>query len=54
MARVQKDLRDKFVLPLDNGKNVYIDFFSHDIDRNIYQVTHQMMRNVSKNSMAYL
>ena len=34
-----KILRDKFILPLDNGKTAYIDFFSHDTDRNYYQVT---------------
>lgn len=37
-----KILRDKYVLQLDNGENVYIDFFSADTDRNIYQVTHQV------------
>lgn len=37
-----KILRDKSVLQLDNGESVYIDFFSGDIDRNIYQVTHQV------------
>lgn len=37
-----KILRDKYVLQLDNGESVYIDFFSSDTDRNIYQVTHQV------------
>ena len=37
-----KILRDKYVLPLDNGKTVYLDFFSFDTDRNIYQVSHQI------------
>ncbi len=37
-----KILRDKFILTLDNGKTVYLDFFSFDTDRNIYQVTHQV------------
>lgn len=37
-----KILRDKYVLQLDNGESVYIDFFSGDTDRNIYQVTHQV------------
>lgn len=37
-----KILRDKYVLQLDNGKSVYLDFFSSDVDRNIYQVTHQV------------
>ncbi|MFR5618785.1 MAG: 23S rRNA (uracil(1939)-C(5))-methyltransferase RlmD [Clostridium sp.] len=37
-----KILRDEYVLQLDNGESVYIDFFSGDTDRNIYQVTHQV------------
>ena len=37
-----KILRDKYVLTLDNGKTVYMDFFSFDTDRNIYQVSHQI------------
>lgn len=37
-----KILRDKYVLELDDGQTVYIDFFSSDTDRNIYQVTHQV------------
>ena len=37
-----KILRDKYVLQLDDGQTVYIDFFSSDVDRNIYQVTHQV------------
>ena len=37
-----KILRDKFVLTLDDGETVYIEFFSSDTDRNIYQVTHQI------------
>ena len=37
-----KILRDKYVLSLDNGKTVYLDFFSSDTDRNIYQVSHQI------------
>ena len=36
-----KVLRDKYILDLDNGKTVYLDFFSSDIGRNIYQVSHQ-------------
>ena len=35
-------MRDKQVLELDNGKRIYIEFLSKDIDRNIYQVTHQV------------
>ena len=37
-----KQLRDKYILALDNGKTVYLDFFSYDTDRNIYQVAHQI------------
>ena len=37
-----KIIRDKYVLTLDNGKTVYLDFFSSNIERNIYQVTHQV------------
>ena len=37
-----KLLRDKYVLTLDNGKTVYLDFFSYDTGRNIYQVAHQI------------
>lgn len=37
-----KILRDKYVLSLDNGKTIYLDFFSSDTDRNIYQVSHQI------------
>ena len=37
-----KLLRDKYVLTLDNGETVYLEFFSGNTDRNIYQVTHQV------------
>ena len=37
-----KVLRDKYILDLDNGKTVYLDFFSSDIGKNIYQVSHQI------------
>ena len=37
-----KIMRDKFILPLDNGKTIYINFFSYDTDKNIYQVSHQI------------
>ena len=37
-----KILRDKYVLTLDNGKTVYLDFFSSDPSRNIFQVAHQI------------
>jgi len=40
-----KILRDKQVLELDNGKRIYIQFLSKDIDRNIYQVTNQVTMN---------
>ena len=47
-------LRDKYVLQLDNGESVYIDFFSEDIDRNIYQVTHQVtVDKTYKNDVVY-
>lgn len=37
-----KILREKWVLQLDNGKTTYVDFFTGDETRNIYQVTHQV------------
>ena len=37
-----KLLREKWVLELDNGKTVYVEFFTNDETRNIYQVTHQI------------
>ena len=49
-----KILRDKYVLQLDDGENVYIDFFSSDTDRNIYQVTHQVtMDKAHKDDVVY-
>ncbi len=49
-----KILRDKFVLTLDNEKTVYLDFFSHDTDRNIYQVSHQItMDKEHKDDVSY-
>lgn len=49
-----KILRDKFVLPLDNGKTVYLDFFSYDVERNIYQVAHQItMDKAHKDDVNY-
>ena len=49
-----KILRDKYILPLDNGKTVYLDFFSSDTDRNIYQVTHQVtMDKAHKDDVSY-
>lgn len=37
-----KIMRDKYILTLDNGKTVYLDFFSFDTEKNIYQVSHQI------------
>ncbi|MEE3426148.1 MAG: type I restriction endonuclease [Erysipelotrichaceae bacterium] len=37
-----KILRDKYILQLDNGETVYLDFFTSDSTRNTYQVTHQV------------
>ena len=49
-----KILRDKYVLTLDNGKTVYLDFFSYDTDRNIYQVAHQITMDPShKDDVSY-
>ena len=49
-----KLLRDKYVLTLDSGKTVYLDFFSYDTDRNIYQVTHQVtMDPAHKDDVVY-
>ncbi len=49
-----KILRDKYVLSLDNGKTVYLDFFSFDTDRNIYQVSHQItMDKEHKDDVSY-
>ena len=49
-----KLMRDKYVLTLDNGKTVYLDFFSYDTDRNIYQVAHQItMDSAHKDDVSY-
>ena len=49
-----KILRDKYVLTLDNSKSVYLDFFSFDTDRNIYQVAHQItMDKDHKDDVSY-
>ena len=37
-----KILREKWVLELDNGKSIYVDFFAPDETKNTYQVTHQV------------
>lgn len=49
-----KIMRDKYVLTLDNGETVYLDFFSSDTSRNIYQVTHQVtMDKDHKDDVSY-
>ena len=49
-----KILRDKYVLSLDNGKTVYLDFFSSDPDRNSFQVSHQItMDPAHKDDVSY-
>ena len=49
-----KILRDKYILALDNGNTVYLDFFSSDTTRNIYQVAHQItMDKVHKDDVEY-
>ena len=54
MYESAKLLRDKYVLTLDNGKTVYLDFFSYDTDRNIYQVAHQItMDPAHKDDVSY-
>ena len=42
-----KILREKWVLELDNGKTVYVEFFTNDETRNTYQVTHQITMDPS-------
>ena len=37
-----KILREQWILDLDNGKSVYLDFLTPDYNRNTYQVTHQV------------
>lgn len=37
-----KQLRDKFTIELDDGKEVYIQLFSNDPDKNHYQVSNQI------------
>lgn len=36
-----KILREKWILDLDNGKSIYVDFITEDTSRNTYQVIHQ-------------
>lgn len=40
-----KILREKWVLELDNGESIYVQFFTNDETRNTYQVTHQVTMN---------
>ena len=37
-----KILRNQYILDLDNVKQVYVEFFTEDPNKNIYQVTHQV------------
>lgn len=37
-----KNLREKWVLELDNGKSIYVKFFSNDETKNTYQVSNQI------------
>ncbi len=37
-----KQLRDKFTLELDDGREIYMQLFSNDPDRNVYQVSNQI------------
>ena len=47
-------LRDQYVLTLDNNEIVYLDFFSSDYEKNLYQVAHQItMDPEHKDDVAY-
>ena len=35
-------LRETWILELDNGKKIYVDFISPEVEKNTYQVTHQI------------
>ena len=49
-----KILREKWVLELDNGKTIYVQFLTDDMDRNTYQVTHQVtMDKAHKEDVEY-
>lgn len=37
-----KILREKWILNLDNKKEIYVDFFTSDVSKNIYQVSRQI------------
>ena len=46
--------RDKFILELDNGETVYLEFFSSNSDANIFQVAHQItMDQAHKDDVCY-
>ncbi len=42
MYESAKLMRDKYILTLDDDETVYLDFFSSDTTRNIYQVARQI------------
>lgn len=49
-----KILCEKWVLELDNGETVYVEFLTSDMDRNTYQVTHQItMDKAHKDDVEY-
>lgn len=49
-----KILRDQYILQLDNGETVYLDFFTPDSTRNIFQVAHQItMDPAYKSDVSY-
>lgn len=49
-----KILREKWILELDNDEKIYVDFLTGDMDRNTYQVTHQItMDKAHKNDVEY-
>lgn len=49
-----KILREKWILELDNGKTIYVQFFTNDETKNTYQVTNQItMDPVHKDDVLY-
>ncbi len=49
-----KILREKWILELDNGKTIYVDFLTEDMKKNTYQVTHQItMDKAHKEDVEY-
>ena len=49
-----KILRERWILELDNGKSVYVDFLTDNMDRNTYQVTRQVtMDKAHKDDVEY-